>query len=107
MGKHIKIVVVGLLVVGWIMASAGPATAVGFWWEGTVTKAPWVEEDRQLIGVNKITFSVMPTTTYYERSDDSDGISQQKPIEFRSIRFGQKVLIRIQGHRIHQIIVLP
>ena len=106
MGRKTRMIFICLLLLGGLIVMVKPAAAVGIWWEGTVTKGPWLENDRRMLGVNNVTFSIMPDATIYERTNDYRGISQQNPISFDSIRLGHKVLVRIQGHRIHQIIVL-
>ncbi|MFH1090484.1 MAG: hypothetical protein V1742_02835 [Pseudomonadota bacterium] len=106
MGGKIRMIFMCLLLLGWLLVLVQPAAAVGVWWEGTVTQGPWVEKDQRMLGVNNVTFSLMADATIYERTNDYSGISHQNPISFESIRPGQKVLVRIQGHRIHQVIVL-
>ena len=75
------------------------------WYEGQITDGPWSGEPRRM-AVNGVTFSLMPDAPVYRRTTNFSGITQQGAISFRDLRKGQQVMIRIQGHRIYQVIVL-
>ena len=106
MGKSCKaMVVVGLTVLFLVLATSGTVRAEGVWMEGTVTKAPWMENYRH-IEINNLNFLMNDLTTIYERVKNSDGSYSQPRLDLSSIAAGQKVLIRHQGFRIIEIIVL-
>ena len=106
MRRKMRMLAIVVLVLAGLAGAVRPASAVGVWWEGVVTQAPVIDAVKQEIGVNKITFTVLPDAGIHRKVVDSDGIVHEEPISLRDVREGDKVLVRIQGHRIHQILVV-
>jgi hypothetical protein len=106
MGKSYKVLVVVVLAVLVLFAATdGTVWAEGVWMEGKVTRAAWQDRYRH-IEVNNIPFMLTELATVYERVKNVDGSFSQPPLGLNRIMAGQSVLIRHQGHRIHEIIVL-
>jgi len=88
-----------------LFAFSGPLLAIpGTVWEsGRVTKSTWVETHRH-IEVNGVKYTFMPQEIKMERFyKDAAGQWHQRDVSFRDIRIGDKVWMRIQGHRIYEM----
>jgi len=85
-----------------LFAFTGLLPAQTVWESGKVTKSPWLETDRH-IEVNGVKYTFMPQDIKMERlyRISSDRWHQEE-VSFRDIRIGDKVLMRIQGHRIYE-----
>ena len=94
-----------ILAIGGLWLACGTAWANAVWWDGEVTKGPSLEKYRRL-EVNHVPFMLTPEARIYERTSDYNDVVHETPISFSQIRLGQRVLILIQGHRIHQVVVL-
>jgi hypothetical protein len=105
MGTKIKIITGIFLILGMLLWVGRPAMADPTWLEGTVTEGPSEGQFRYL-GVNNVKFTLSSQAVIYERTTEASGISQQDPLDFNRIRMGQKVIIRHEGIRIFEIIVL-
>ena len=82
---------------------SGTLPAATFWDSGSVTKSPWVEKYRH-IEVDGVKYTFMPQDIKMERFyRDSSGQWQKEAVSFEDIRIGDKVRMRIQGHRIYEI----
>ena len=86
-----------------LLAFSGPLPAATVWGSGRVTKSPWVETHRH-IEVNGVKYTFMPHDINMERlyRISSDQWHKEK-VSFRDIKVGDKVWIRIQGHRIYEV----
>ena len=105
MGRRKLNAVIGLVALGLLLACISSAWAAAVWGEGIVTKAPW-KDTYDHLSVDGIEYTIAKNATFYRRFDDSDGISQQAPIRLQDVTKGQKILMRAQGFRIFQIIVV-
>jgi hypothetical protein len=85
-----------------ICASAWATTV---WWDGVVTRQAWKDTAAHL-EVNNVPFTVLKDATFFEVTKKSDGVVEKEPIRLDQIYSGQKVMIRIQGHRIYEVQVL-
>ena len=85
-----------------LLAFSGTLPAATVWKTGSVSKSPWLETDRH-IEVNGVKYTFMPQDIKMERlyRISSDRWHQEE-VSFRDIRIGDKVLMRIQGHRIYE-----
>lgn len=106
MGNRTKVLLIICLTLVWGLAISGPASAMTIWTEGRVTQAPWTENEYRHLGVNGIKFTLMPKANIWKRTKNYKNIYNEKPISLNRVRLGQKVLIRHQGHRIYEIVVL-
>ncbi|GEM_PF-2412614 len=76
------------------------------WVSGIVTTSPW-KERHEHIRVNNVTYTLMPKIVNVTiRHQTDSGIWSEKTMSLNDIRRGQKIMIRAQGHRIYQIIVI-
>ena len=88
-----------------LLAFSGLLSARTVWVGGIVTKSPWVET-YQYIEVDEVKYALMPKDVRIERRYQTySGIIVGEEITLRDIRVGQNIAIRVQGHRIYQIIV--
>ena len=77
-----------------------PLFATGVWEMGIVTKEPWGEQD-QHIKVDNVKYTFAQKDVALARHYlNSSGIWTEKPISLRHIQEGQKVVIKVQEHRI-------
>ena len=74
------------------------------WHQGTVTKAPWQKHYRYIM-IDNTLYTFMPEATFCQRLKNRRGDYNEKKLHWLQIREGQKVLIDIQGRRIHQLII--
>ncbi len=81
-----------------------PAIAHTHWHKGTVTKAPWQKQYRHIMIDNKL-YTFMPDATLHLRMKNRRGDFNEKKLHWLQIREGQELLIKIQGHRIYQLII--
>jgi hypothetical protein len=99
MKRLLIIALTGLL----LFAFSGPLPAMTVWESGRVTKSPWVETHRH-IEVNGVKYTFMPQEIKMERLYRlSSGQWQVEDVSFRDIRVGDKIWMRIQGHRIYEV----
>ena len=97
--RHLIIPLTGLL----LLVFSGTLLAQTVWESGTVTKSPWVERHRH-IEVNGVKYTFMPQKIKMERFYGTpSGPLHKEAVSFKDIRVGDKVRIRIEGHRIYQL----
>ena len=97
--RRLIISLTGLL----LFAFSGTLLAATVWESGRVTKSPWVERHRH-IEVNGAKYTFMPQDIKMERLyKDAAGNWHKENVSFRDIRVGDKVWMRIQGHRIYEM----
>jgi hypothetical protein len=56
--------------------------------------------------VNNVVFTVVKDAAFYSVIKKSNGVMEREVIRLGDIRYGDKVMIRIQGHRIYEVQVL-
>ncbi|PXF54244.1 MAG: hypothetical protein C4B57_08105 [Deltaproteobacteria bacterium] len=95
-----------LITIALVLCLAGYVPAHTQWVSGVVTTSPW-KERHEHIRVNNVTYTLMPKIVNVTiRHQTDSGIWSEKTISLDDIRRGQKIMIRVQGHRIYQIIVI-
>ena len=97
--RRLIIPLTGLL----LLAFSGTLLAQTVWESGTVTKSPWMETFRH-VEVNGVKYTFMPQDIQmkrYYRTPSGEWI--EKNVSFSDIRVGDKVWMRIQGHRIYEM----
>lgn len=102
-----KSVFIGTLTtIALVLCLAGYVLAHTEWVSGEVTTSPWKEE-HEYIRVNNVQYTLMPKIVSITKRHQTDsGIWSEELISLDDIRRGQKIMIRVQGHRIYQIIVI-
>ncbi len=82
-----------------------PPSAQAVWVKGTVTKAPWLDRHYR-IGINGITYTFMPEIgiTFPDKSLPKVSSGKLSSL-LKNIGTEQPVLIKAQGHIIHEIII--
>ncbi len=100
-----KGIVTGLITISCLVVICATAWATTVWWDGTVTRPAWKDKAAHL-EVNNVVFTIMKDATFYAVTKKSNGVMEQKAIRLGDIRSGDKVMIRIQGHRIYEVQVL-
>ena len=86
-----------------LFSFSGTLPASTVWESGRVTKSPWVERYRH-IEVNGVKYTFMPQDIKMERLyQTSAGQWHEEAVTFGDIRVGDKVWMRIQGHRIYEM----
>ncbi|MDY6852458.1 MAG: hypothetical protein SV487_10360 [Thermodesulfobacteriota bacterium] len=106
MNNQAKLLLIIFLTLAWALTISGPASAMTIWTEGRVTKAPWTDNEYRHLEVNGVKFTLMPKANIWKRTKNYKNIYNEKPIALNRVRPGQKVLIRHQGHRIYELVVL-
>ncbi len=82
-----------------------PLMAQTMWVEGTVTTAPWLDRYHR-IGVNGVTYTFMPEIGISFPNKSRPKVSGEKLTSLlQIIQTDQKVKMRVQGHRIYEIII--
>lgn len=95
-----------LTTIALVLCLAGYVLAHTQWVSGVVTTSPW-KEKYEHIRVNNVTYTLMPKIVNVTiRHQTDSGIWSEKTMSLDDIRRGQKIMIRVQGHRIYQIIVI-
>ena len=88
-----------------LLLPGAPLSARTVWKTGTITKAPWVDR-HQRMEVDKEPYLFMPKDVRMTRHyQDSSGAWQEEPISLQELHKGQKVWMRIQGHRIYELFI--
>ena len=86
-----------------LFAFSGNLPAATVLESGRVTKSPWVETHRH-IEVNGVKYTFMPQDIKMERLyQTSSDQWHEEAVTFGDIRVGNKVWMRIQGHRIYEM----
>lgn len=104
MSHRAKGIFLASLALGWILLLACPAPATTLWMEGQVTQGAWMERYRH-IEVDGVKFTLMPRARIHRLYQTRAGMFQYRRMPLNRIHVGQNVRIRIQGHRIYEIIV--
>ncbi len=95
-GRLVFLTLTVMLILFW----EGPLFAMGVWEMGIVTKEPWGEQD-QHIKVDNVKYTFAQKDVVLARHYlNSSGIWTEEPISLRRIQEGQKVVLKVQGHRI-------
>jgi len=97
---------IGLVLSGLLLISSSFAAAQAMWHTGTVTKEAW-KDTYDRIEVNDVPYTLMPEGVRIAAQYQSQpGIYNSRRIQLKDISQGQKVMIRAQGHRIYEILVV-
>ena len=97
--KRVSIVTLTIILIALLCE---PILAHTVWVSGVVTKKPWTEK-YQYIEVNNVRYTFMPKIFKITASRKTLARSDNQIID--SIKEGQTILIRVQGHRIYEIII--
>ncbi len=93
-----------LLAAALILSSVSAAHARMIWVEGTVTAEP--RQDRYCrIEVDGKSYTVMPRARISVRYEKRPGALDEKEISCTAIVPGERVMMRVDGNRIHQILI--
>ena len=87
-----------------ILFLSSPLFAHTVWVNGVVTKRPWTGK-YQYIEVNNIRYTLMPKIVKITAPRKTGALSKKQIIN--GIKKGQKIWIRVQGHRIYEITISP
>jgi len=85
-----------------ILFLSSPLFAHMVWVSGMVTKKPWTGK-YQYIEVNKVRYTFMPEI--FKITAPRRILSRSDKQMIDGIEKGQNILIRVQGHRIYEIII--
>ena len=78
--------------------------AMPAWVEGEVTTRPWQDRYRH-IQVDGKTYTLMPDIRISERYETRPGAFLERQLGFKQIRKGQRIMMRVAGFRVYQILI--
>ena len=95
-GRLVFLALTLMLILFW----EAPLFAMGVWEMGIVTKEPWGQQNQHIeVGAVKYTFA-QKNVVLARHYLNSSGICSEEPISMRHIQEGQKVVLKVEGHRI-------
>ena len=78
--------------------------AMPAWVEGEVTIEPWRDRYRH-IQVDGKTYTLMADIRISERYETRPGAFLERQLSFNQIRKGQRIMMRVAGFRVYQILI--
>jgi hypothetical protein len=78
--------------------------AMPAWVEGEVTTGPWRDRYRH-IQVDGKTYTLMSDIRISERYESRPGAFLERQLSFSQIRKGQRIMMRVAGFRVYQILI--
>jgi hypothetical protein len=104
-----KITMIGLMsalaIMTVVWSSDQPSHAFAPWAEGMVTRGPW-QDSYTKIAIDDVVYTLMPKARLLQRVTTTSGAFNDVNITAGKIVGGQKVLYRVQGNRIYELVIV-
>ena len=99
-----NVLLIALIMLFTVVASATELQAHGIWVEGVVTKAPW-KSDYLRLKVDRVVYIILPKCRVFRQVQSAEGAYGKEPATWDVIKEGDKVNVKAQGNRIFDILI--
>ena len=104
MKNRFMIWTLGTIILANMVLFVQPVLAMPKWVSGTVTAKPWVKKYRH-IEVDGRIYTLMPDIRISSEYQDRPGAWAERQTRFSRIRKGMKIMMRVEGSRVYQILL--